>query len=88
VLQPASYSQQALSHTNAHTHTYSERIKGGALGGPGAVVEHFNEAVHINQSLTPLGRVISTLVEALKQRSQVGAWGPLLYLGVRTPPED
>ncbi|KAG1672520.1 hypothetical protein FOA52_002829 [Chlamydomonas sp. UWO 241] len=57
----------------------SERIKGGALGGSGAVGEHFNEAVHINQSLTTLGRVISTLVEAQKRRSQGASQGHIPY---------
>lgn len=44
-------------------------IQGGALGGSGVDGEHFNEAVHINKSLTTLGRVISTLVEAQKRRA-------------------
>uniref|UniRef100_A0A7S3VNH3 Kinesin motor domain-containing protein n=1 Tax=Dunaliella tertiolecta TaxID=3047 RepID=A0A7S3VNH3_DUNTE len=45
----------------------SERVHGGALGGSHAVGNHFKEAVHINKSLTTLGRVIMELVEA--QRS-------------------
>ena len=52
--------------------TGSERIKGGGMGGSQAQGDHFKEAVHINQSLTTLGRVIMELVEA--QRTAGGGY--------------
>ncbi len=42
----------------------SERISSGAFGGSQVQGTHFKEAVHINKSLTTLGRVIMELVEA------------------------
>jgi kinesin family member 15 len=40
------------------------------MGGSGAAGTHFREAVHINKSLTTLGRVIMELVDAQRSRAR------------------